>query len=268
MKPAAATSCLLGLAVLIGCAANQPDPVAAREERVPLRVMTYNIHHGRGTDDKVDIERIAAVINAAKPDLVAVQEVDIGVNRSGKIDEAAKLAELTGMHVRFGKARDYDGGDYGQTILSKRPITDFAVHELPGDAEAEQRIALFATIEAGDGAPEMLFVGTHLHHQAEAHRVAQATKLLELLADQQRPTIIAGDLNAEPGSESMALFLENWRNTTPDDALTYPAGEPIKKIDWILLAGADGWVVTDSKVIDEPTASDHRPVVVELEIAR
>jgi endonuclease/exonuclease/phosphatase family metal-dependent hydrolase len=268
MKLAAAISSLLGLAALIGCAAHQPDPAAAPEQPGRLRVMTYNIHHGRGTDDKVDIERIAAVINAARPDLVAVQEVDVGVNRSGRIDEAAKLAVLTGMHVRFGKARDYGGGDYGQAILSERPITDFAVHELPGDARDEQRIALIATIQAGEGVPEMRFVATHLHHQAEAHRVAQAKKLLELLAEEKLPTVVAGDLNAEPGSRAMNLLLKRWRDTTPDDALTYPAGEPIKKIDWILLAGADGWTVTDSEVLDEPVASDHRPVVVELEIDR
>lgn len=244
-----------------GTSPEQSDGPAAR-----LRVMSYNIHHGRGTDDEVDLERIAEVINEARPDLVAVQEVDVGVNRSGRIDEAAILAELTGMHVRFGKARDFGGGDYGQAILSKRPIEDFEVHELPGDAEDEQRIALVARISAGEGIPALVFVGTHLHHQAEAHRVAQTKRLLRLLEDEEAPAIIAGDLNAEPGSETMDLFLEEWRDTTPDDALTFPAGKPIKKIDWILLSEVIDWEVTEAEVVDEPVASDHRPVVVELAV--
>lgn len=252
--------------LLAGCSLN--SSAAQPEGPVTLRVMSYNIHHGRGRDDKVDVERIADVINAANPDLVAVQEVDIGVNRSGRINQAAELGRLTGMNFKFGKARDYGGGDYGQLILSKRPITDFVVHELPGDAADEQRIALFATIEGGGEVPEILFVGTHLHHQAEAHRVAQTTRLLELLGDETGPAIIAGDLNAEPGSDSMNLFLEGWRDTTPDDALTFPAGEPVKKIDWILLSPNLDWKVTEAQVVEEPVASDHRPVVVELQAGK
>ena len=75
-----------------------------------LRLVAYNIHHGEGMDGKLDLERIARVIAAEKPDLVALQEVDKGCKRSGSIDQAAKLAKLLKMDHRFGKFMDYQGG--------------------------------------------------------------------------------------------------------------------------------------------------------------
>src|SRR5215213_773903 len=82
----------------------------------PLRVLSYNIHHGEGTDGKVDLERIAKVITVAAPDLVAVQEVDRKTRRTNGVDQAAELGRLTRMHVEFGKAIDYQGGAYGLAV--------------------------------------------------------------------------------------------------------------------------------------------------------
>ena len=76
-----------------------------------LRLVAYNIHHGEGMDGKLDLERIARVIAAEKPDLVALQEVDKGCKRSGSIDQAAKLAEFLKMDHRFGKFMDYQDGE-------------------------------------------------------------------------------------------------------------------------------------------------------------
>ena len=85
-------------------------------------------------DKQLDLARIANVIKAADVDVVAVQEVDIRTRRSGTdVDQLAELAKLTGMHGRFGKGRDYDGGEYGQAILSRQPIKELDVHKLPGD---------------------------------------------------------------------------------------------------------------------------------------
>src|SRR6476661_4661857 len=83
----------------------------------PLRVLTYNIHHGAGTDGVFDLARIASVISAANPDIVSLQEVDNGVPRTNNINEVARLAELTGMQSYFAKARNLDGGSYGDGVL-------------------------------------------------------------------------------------------------------------------------------------------------------
>src|SRR6188508_1637024 len=93
---------------------------AACARAIELRVMTYNIHlGGLGTDGKRDLDRIADVINAANPDIVALQEVDKNVPRSGNVNEMSVLGQLTGMQWYFGKTRNLDGGEYGNGILYK-----------------------------------------------------------------------------------------------------------------------------------------------------
>src|SRR5437762_3345786 len=94
------------------CAADFAGRESGSHEPLRLTVMRYNIHHCEGTDKKLDVARIAAVINAAKPDLVALQEVDRNTNRTNHVDQPAELAKLTKMHVFFGKAMDFEGGEY------------------------------------------------------------------------------------------------------------------------------------------------------------
>lgn len=84
-----------------------------------LRVLSYNIHHGRGTDNQVDLARIAKVISDSQADLVALQEVDHGTRRTGGVDQTSELGRLTGMHSQFCKQIDYDDGEYGQALLSR-----------------------------------------------------------------------------------------------------------------------------------------------------
>ena len=265
---------LASVALIVGSGpASGPSTVPTRG----LRVMSYNIHHGRGTDGVIDLQRVADVINAARPDLVAVQEVDVRTRRSGGVDQATELARLTGLHVRFGKGRDFEGGDYGQAILSRWPAESFEVHELPGDPDAradpeqERRVALVATFPPGDGLPALRFVATHLHHQGERHRLAQARRLLEILdaRAQPTPTILTGDLNAVPGSRTIDAIRETFRDAGDEPTPTFPATRPDRKLDWIFLSKRPTiWEVVESRVIEEPVASDHRPIVAELRVAQ
>ncbi len=108
-------------------------------EPLRLRVLCYNIHHGRGTDEKVDIERLAKVIESAAPDLVSLQEVDSGVNRSHQINEPEKLGALCKLQPVFGNNIRYDGGDYGNAILSRFPVLRQENHKLQSYYPGEQR---------------------------------------------------------------------------------------------------------------------------------
>jgi endonuclease/exonuclease/phosphatase family metal-dependent hydrolase len=227
-------------AVLAGSlAAEEPAP------KRPLRVLTYNIHHGEGTDGKLDLERIAKVVADAKPDLVAVQEVDRKARRTGGVDQAAELAKLTKMHGKFGRAIDLQGGEYGQAVLSKHSIREFAVHELPNEADREQRIAVAAEIRLGDNGPTVLFVSTHLDHQKDDLRQKQATKLDELFGKAKGPVILAGDLNATPDSKPLAILAKNWKSAeTGEPLLTIPVGKPTRQIDFVLHRPADKLKVT------------------------
>src|ERR1700674_4341999 len=94
------------LLLSVGVGKDQPVPST-------LRVLTYNIHHGEGTDGRVDLSRLAGVMKSVQPDIVALQEVDRGTERSGGVDQLAELERLTGMHAEFGKTMDYSGGRHG-----------------------------------------------------------------------------------------------------------------------------------------------------------
>src|ERR1700674_4525771 len=88
---------------------------ASEDQTVPrtFRVLTYNIHHGQGTDGRFDLSRLAGVMKRVQPDVVALQEVDRGTERSGGVDQLAELERLTDMHAEFGKTMDYSGGRHG-----------------------------------------------------------------------------------------------------------------------------------------------------------
>lgn len=243
----------LWIAAVIVCFAGSS---VSAQDRPLLRVLTYNIHHGEGTDGKFDLERLAKIILAAKPDLVALQEVDRNTNRAGGVDQAAQLGKLTGMHATFGKAMNFSGGEYGEAILSHNQPAEVKVHALPQAPGTEPRAALAVRLKPSDQLPELVFIGTHLCHQSEANRAAQAKEINRLFpAEGGLPALLAGDLNAEAGSPSMQEFARQWQDSQPE----------IRTIDYVLTRKADLWKVVSATVIDEPVASDHQPVLVVLE---
>src|SRR6187401_2662233 len=106
---------LLGLCLFSGCASKPQEPQR-------LTILSYNVHHCEGIDKKLDIERIAGVINSVNPDFVALQEVDNKTKRTGHVDQTAEVAKLTKMHGYFGKAMQWEDGEYGDSVLSRFPI--------------------------------------------------------------------------------------------------------------------------------------------------
>ncbi len=229
------------------------------DEPPRLRVLTYNIHHAEGTDGVIDYERLAGIISDLQPDVVALQEVDRGTRRTGGVDQAARLAELTGMHHVFGTAMHYSGGRYGNALLSRFPVEAPKTHRLPFRFGQEPRAALAARIRPDTGLPDFLFVGTHLCHQSNQTRLDQAKQLNWLFGDRREsdlPVILAGDLNARPGSQPMQELAENgWI-----DAIA-----PRSVIDYVLYRDRDPWRVIEVQIIDDLIASDHRPVLAVLE---
>jgi endonuclease/exonuclease/phosphatase family metal-dependent hydrolase len=250
-----------------GCSSDSKDSDATSGRR--LRVMTYNIHHAQGLDQDLDLTRIAGVIKDAKPDLVALQEVDKGTSRSDKKDEPEELGALVGMSSAFAKAIDVSGGDYGNAVLSRWPILSEKVEKLPKTGGREQRVALITRVKHAT-LREIVFVAVHLEHQHEGDRLAQAKALKAALDQIPTPNIIvAGDFNATPDSEAIKIFTDaGWTDCTDDDDKTFPAPLPMKKIDFVLLPKGTLFRVTKKDVPTERVASDHRPVVVQLEWKR
>ena len=234
-----------------------------------ITAMTYNIHHGEGTDGKLDLERIAGVIRAAHPDLVALQEVDRKTERTGGVDQAAELGRLTGMRAYFGKATDFSGGEYGNAILSKLPVAKIVNTPLPTTPELEGRAVLAAhvalTTPTTSGA-DLLFYSTHFQsgRAGTPDRLNAAARVGELVAAQpDLPALLGGDLNARPASPPMVALAQDWQGATTATAQTptLPAHSPRARIDYILHRPAPAWRLIQETIIDEPVASDHRPVV-------
>ncbi|MBN2639402.1 MAG: endonuclease/exonuclease/phosphatase family protein [Bacteroidales bacterium] len=226
-----------------------------------LKVLTYNIHHGEGMDTLIDLERIANVINSVSPDLVALQEVDIHASRSGDIDQLNKLAELCKMNAAFGKAMDWDGGEYGNAVLSKFPIQKQTTYPLPG----EPRSALSTVIQLNNGT-EIDFIAVHLDVEVEA-RKNSIQPLEEIIKENScLPIIIAGDFNDVPDSEVLQSLKNKLICATPE-LFTYPSELPEEQIDYVLLSKNDKWKVLSAEVLNEKNASDHRPLFTILEIS-
>src|SRR5690606_37716165 len=142
-------------------------------------VATWNIHHSRGLDDRVDLDRIAAEIRAVGADIVALQEVDVGVARSGRLDLPAELARRLGMQAAFGKNIDHQGGDYGNAILSRFPIRSSGNHHYEMIRTGEQRGALVARLTTPCG--PLVVVSTHIDYRGDdAERRMNLHELVDL----------------------------------------------------------------------------------------
>lgn len=246
-------------------------PAQETAGKTSLRILCYNIHYGQGNDGVYDLERLAEVIKAVKPDLVALQEVDVMVRRSGKVHQASKLGELCGLKTFYGPTQHYEGGLYGNAILTNLPVSDVLIHPLPyTDATPElttyPRAAIAVTVTAPDGKP-LRFISTHFQHNVETDRVNQSHAINELFAadgDDLR-TILAGDMNAIPGSEPVQVLETKWQNAIDEAAApTVPSQNPTSRIDYIFYRSKSQFQVEESKVIDEAMASDHRPVFAVL----
>jgi endonuclease/exonuclease/phosphatase family metal-dependent hydrolase len=253
---------LLAIAGLSGGA----EPAHAQEPPLwdTLRILAYNTHHGEGTDGVLSLIRIGEVISGAAPDLVALQEVDRRVERTGWVDQAAEYGTLTGLESTFGGFMDYQGGHYGMAILSRHPILEQTNHRLPGGSEP--RTALEVRVCLPRSGKEVALVGIHLY-RTEEERLAQARTLMGALHGNEGLIILAGDFNSTPGSPVMELLSTRWTITPKSGpSLTYPSPAPSREIDFVLLPPDSGVRVLEHRVLDEDVASDHRPVFIVLEI--
>lgn len=236
-----------------------------------ITVMAYNIHHANppSKPDFIDIDAIVRVIKAQNPDVVALQEVDVNTSRSGSIDEAVEIATKLEMNYFFGKAIDYDGGEYGVAILSKYPITEEIVHKLPTEpsTNGEPRVLATAKITLPDG-EAIRFGSTHLDAQKESvNRELQINKIVEIASDENLPFVIAGDFNATPDSEVIRVLDSHFKRTCRLCPPTIPVNEPTKAIDFIAYKHPDNkFTVESHKVINETYASDHLPIVAVINI--
>jgi endonuclease/exonuclease/phosphatase family metal-dependent hydrolase len=259
---------LLIFAVGIHSAENECN-AAETSQAVTFRVMTWNIHHGEGLDQQVDLKRIATLIREERADIIALQEVDKGVERTKKRDLPAELAALIGMSVVFSNNYSFQGGEYGNATLSRFPIVSAGNLHYQKVNEKEQRGLLRVVLDVKGR--KLVFLNTHLDHRpaddarwSNAAEIEAATRELEVM-----PVILCGDFNCPPESrvhERLSkMFADGWTLSEKAPGFTIPAEKPNRRIDYIWLRQNCG--LTAKKAwVPESLASDHRPVIVEMEL--
>ncbi len=240
------------------------------------RIVTYNIHRCVGTDRKLDVGRIAETIGALEPDIVALQEVDVGRARSEGADQAHEIAQRLKMTSHFNAALKVEEEQYGDAILTCYPETLVKAGALPGlnpRLRLEPRGALWIEIEIHG--VKVQIINTHLGLVAREQQ-KQATALAghDWLRNERctGPTILLGDFNATMASvvyRTLSARIRDARKLTPTSQPTgtFPSRFPFLRIDHVFVS--DGIRVTGMDAPYDPStriASDHLPLVMDFEV--
>lgn len=230
-----------------------------------VKILTYNIHHANppSTPGKIDIEAIAKVINDSKADIIGIQEVDINVSRSEMVNQAEKLAELTGTEYFFSEGIDLEKGYYGVLILSKHKIVGKRRYDLPMPVKSENRSLAIVDVEL-PGGKTISLANTHLDLKEE-NRIAQAEFINELGELYKKPLILVGDLNAKPDSKPIKILEEYFVRNTTSNQPTSPNVNTKNEIDYIMVLKNREFNWKTYQVIKEEYASDHLPLLAEIE---
>ncbi len=241
-----------------------------------LRLMTYNVHRCVGVDRRLDVERVAAVIADARPDIVALQELDVGRMRTLHVDQAHRLAELLGMRSRFHPAMHVEEELYGDAILTALPERLVKADSLPlypRIRALEPRGAIWIAVDLGG--VELQVINTHLG-LVPREQQAQAAALLgeQWMASEAftAPAVLLGDFNATPYSATYRMLHTVMRDAQSGrgrraPTATFPSRFPFMRIDHVFLAGTiEVTGVSSPYDARARIASDHLPLVVDLEI--
>ncbi|MDK2811146.1 MAG: hypothetical protein PWR27_1855 [Petroclostridium sp.] len=235
--------------------AAMPVPVAAREKT--LKLMTYNIRHGVGIDNKLDLGRVIDTIKRAGPDIIALNEVDHLMLRSQMQKQDQMIAESLGYNVVYGYTISR-GSKYGNALVTKYPVKSSTNHQLPGDRTTEPRGLIEAELDI-DGKTIKVMV-THLSTQ-DQERPRQVEFIEKKLKETKGPKILMGDFNARPLSDEVRRISKVMKDSAGKEYNTFPANKPNVRIDYIFVS--DEIDIKSSKPI-ESQASDHMPVVAEV----
>lgn len=241
-----------------------PAVVSAEEPR--LRVAAYNIRHGEGVDRTLDLARIADVLAQLDADVIALQEVDQGTDRTGRVDQAAAIAARLGYRGVHGAHRPFQGGAYGNAVLTRLPVRASRTHAVP--PAAGQALAVLEVEVAMPGLGPVSVVSVHLAGSLD-DRMAQAQAITRLFAAADRPIVLAGDFNGRPDDAAVAWLSGRWRRLEKNGPReTFPADRPDREIDFMMVAADEARLeLVEHRVLPESMAADHRPLLAVFRVA-
>ena len=245
-----------------------------------MRFLVYNIHAGKDAGGVDNLVRVAELVAETEADVILLQEVDRGTQRSAEVDHVAELRRLTGYHGAFGRTLDFQGGQYGIAILSRWPIVSDSMIRLPvvppqerAGGSYEPRGALHARLAVPGAAEPVHVVNTHLDPSRDPHyRRQEIAGVLRAIANIGGSVIfLGGDLNATPDDSAIASIAASglrdaWVECNASGpGLTYPASTPVKRIDYLWLPSGAACI---EATVPSTQASDHRPLLVTLSLSR
>lgn len=247
---------------------------------IPVRLVTFNTHHGVGDDERHDLPRLAQVLAAADADVICLQEVDRYYgDRSEDVDQALLLSRALDMQLAWGPSIDEPGPgaerrQYGNALLSRLPILVSDVHRLPGGGEPRSALRTMLELDGGT----LWVTNTHLSTGNPERRAAQVAALAALHTDRMEGGVLVGDFNTTPDAPELAALRgrftdawelaperddqAGWRFWRGDEGDTFPASSPRKRIDQVWVSSEV--TVATARVLDAEGASDHLPLVVDL----
>src|SRR3982751_5242149 len=184
---------------------------------IPVRLVTFNAHHGVGEDERHDLPRLAKLLASADADVICLQEVDRHFgDRSEHVDQALLLSRALDMQLAWGPAIDqprvpggHDEGvhrQYGNALLSRLPILVSDVHRLPGGGEPRSALRTMVELDGG-----LLWVtATHLTTNSLEARAEQVAALAALHAESMETGVVVGDFNTGPDAPELAPLRERF----------------------------------------------------------
>ena len=266
----------LGRSLSVDAGSPSRRPVNGVHSSRLLRVMTYNVHRCIGLDGKAAPDRIARIIARHQPDIIALQELDVGHRRTHGIDQAERIARLLRLSYHFHPVINLARGRYGNAILSRHPMRLMQAEQLPqlGNLRyLEPRGALWVTVDIDGVAVQV--INCHLSIWP-SERLAQAGALVGIrwLGDPrcQSPVVFCGDLNATPGSPAYRRLTGAVRDSqaamkTLRIPRTWSSRYPISRLDHIFLSPdiAVSEITVPWTMLDQ-IASDHLPLLVQMRL--
>jgi len=242
------------VALLASCATTSDDTIT---------VMSYNIRHGSDLSGVMALKQQAEFIKQYDVDLLALQEVDNKVQRSGMVDQPDFFAEYLTLNATFQKFMNYQGGEYGIAAFSKGSFKSTGEIKLPAGLEPRSMINGITKLDTHT----IRFIPVHLDWiKDDATRLSQAQTLLNSL-NRELPIILAGDFNDLPGSRVMKLFVDAGFKFTTKNRPTFHGDEEVE-IDFIAVRSSHRKNISlvTSKVIEQRKLSDHAAIISVIRI--
>ncbi len=240
--------------VLLLCAAALAASCSSEKE---IKMMSYNVNNCvGGTDSLLDYQRIADIILAQSPDVIALQELDSMTTRFPQY-ALGELAGATSMFAVYSPSASLEGGKTGVGILSKeKPLTTRIV---PLQGGKEGSVLLIAEFKK-------FCFGSIAMSSSQGDQIASIAIIKEEAAKAGKPFFFGGSLGARYGSPTISSLARDFTPLANISARTYPASQPIALVDYLFMYNRNlkSFSIGDTTVLDEPNASDHRPVVATM----